>query len=88
MRYFSERETGDSPRETEDISVNVWRGVLTVVRNRAADGSFGAKFPVICEDGVLYLVPIWACSRMLYRPRYRSLLSLLSRAIRALGGQS
>ena len=51
MRYFSERETGDSPRETEDISVKVWRGVLTVVRNRTADGSFGAKFPVICEDG-------------------------------------
>ena len=51
MRYFSERETGDSLRETEDISVNVWRGLLTVVRNRAADGSFGAKFPVICEDG-------------------------------------
>ena len=51
MRYFSERETGDAPRDTEDISVNVWRGLLTVVRNRVVDGSFGAKFPVICEDG-------------------------------------
>ena len=43
MRYFSERETVDSLRETEDISVNIRRGLLTVVRNGTADCSFGAN---------------------------------------------
>ena len=51
MRYFSERETGDAPREIEDISNNVWRGLLAAVRSRDADGSFGARFPDTCPDG-------------------------------------
>ena len=53
MRYFSERETGAPPRNDEKISVNVWRGLLTVIRTRTADGSFGARYPDICEDGTL-----------------------------------
>ena len=51
MRYFSERETGELPREIEEISANVWRGLLAAVRSRDADGSFGARFPDICPDG-------------------------------------
>ena len=51
MRYFSERETEESPRESEEIGANVWRGLLTVIRSRAVDGSFGAQYPDICEDG-------------------------------------
>ena len=51
MRYFSERETGDLPRQEKEISVNVWRGLLTVIRTLTADGSFGARYPDICEDG-------------------------------------
>lgn len=51
MRYFSERELGESPREESDIDYNVWRGVLGIVRGRVSDGSFGAKYPEVCEDG-------------------------------------
>ena len=51
MRYFSEREVGESPRESEEIGANVWRGVLTVIRNRVATGSFGVQFPELCDDG-------------------------------------
>lgn len=51
MRYFSERETGESPRESEEVGNNVWRGILAVIRGRVADGSFGAKYPDICPDG-------------------------------------
>ena len=51
MRYFSERETGELPRESEEIGTNVWRGLLAVIRSRVTDGSFGAKYPGICEDG-------------------------------------
>ena len=51
MRYFSEREIGESPRESEEIGANIWRGLLTVIRSRAADGSFGVKYPDTCDDG-------------------------------------
>ena len=51
MRYFSERETGEMSRESEEISSNVWRGLLAAVRSRDADGSFGARYPDICPDG-------------------------------------
>ena len=51
MRYFSERETGAPLRKDEKISVNVWRGLLTVIRTLTADGSFGARYPDVCEDG-------------------------------------
>ena len=51
MRYFSERETGESPRESEEFGANVWRGLLTVIRSRAADDSFGAQYPDTCDDG-------------------------------------
>ena len=51
MTYFSEREIGESPRESEEIGSSVWRGLLTVIRSRAVDGSFGAQYPDICEDG-------------------------------------
>lgn len=51
MRYFSERERGESLREESDIDHNAWRGVLEIVRGRVSDGSFGAKYPEECEDG-------------------------------------
>ena len=51
MRYFSEKETGELPREAEEIGPNVWRGLLAVIRSRVKDGSFGAKYPDMCEDG-------------------------------------
>ena len=51
MTYFSERETGELPRVSEEISATVWRGLLTLIRSRTTDGSFGAEYPDICEDG-------------------------------------
>lgn len=53
MRYYSEREFGETPRESDEIAPNVWRGLLVVIRNRVADGSFGARYPSICDDGPL-----------------------------------
>ena len=51
MLYFSETETPESPRETEEIGATVWRGLLSLIRSRVTDGAFGAKYPEICEDG-------------------------------------
>ena len=51
MRYFSEREMGEPRREESDIGYNVWRGVLEIIRGRVSDGSFGARYPEMCEDG-------------------------------------
>lgn len=51
MLYFSERETGEQPRDVEEIDATVWKGLLALIRSRVVDGSFGAKYPEICEDG-------------------------------------
>ena len=51
MRYFSERETGDSLREAEEIGSNAWKSILAKIRARSMDGSFGAGYPAICPDG-------------------------------------
>ena len=51
MRYFSERESGEAPREAKVIGSIAWRGILAMIRARATDGSFGAKYPAICPDG-------------------------------------
>ena len=55
MWYFSERESGEVPREAEEISSNAWKGILAKIRARAADGSFGAGYPAICPEGT-YIV--------------------------------
>ena len=51
MRYFSEREEGESPREREEIGAGPWGGILALIRARIENGSFGASHPVACEDG-------------------------------------
>ena len=53
MDYFSDGETGELPRESEEISANAWKGILARIRARVVDGSFGAKYPEICSDGNL-----------------------------------
>ena len=55
MWYFSERESGEVPREAEEIGSNAWKGILAKIRARAADGSFGAGYPAICPEGT-YIV--------------------------------
>ena len=52
IRYFSERDSGEVPREAEEIGSNAWRGILAKIRALAVDRrSFGAAYPAICPDG-------------------------------------
>lgn len=51
MSYFSERELGERPRDSEEISETVWGGIQALIRGRVEDGSFGASFSETCPDG-------------------------------------
>lgn len=51
MKYFSEREEGEQPRQNEEIVEGPWGGVQALVRARIEDGSFGASYPETCIDG-------------------------------------
>ena len=48
MRYFSEREYGEVPRDNEEISVPAWSGIRAIIKSRLDDGSFGKQYPVEC----------------------------------------
>ena len=50
MTYFSERETGEVPRNVTEITDTAWGGITALFRSRIADGSFGASYPEICQD--------------------------------------
>jgi hypothetical protein len=51
MKYFSEREQGESPRSGEDLTGPTWTGLQSEIAKRINDGSFGATYPEICHDG-------------------------------------
>ena len=51
MTYFSERENGERPRDNEDIDKRAWGGIQAILSARIEDGSFGACYPTICDDG-------------------------------------
>ena len=51
MTYFSERENGERPRESAEISEEAWGGIQALVRARIADGSLGAGYGENCPDG-------------------------------------
>lgn len=51
MSYFSEREQGERPRDSEVIGEGAWGGVQALLRSRVEDGSFGATYPETCDDG-------------------------------------
>ena len=57
MRYFSERELGERPRDVQEVGVTAWRGILAEIRSRVADGSFGKKYPEVCPDGTFVIGP-------------------------------
>lgn len=48
--YISDRELGPAPRTKEEITANVWGGIVALVESRIADGSFGIRFPDTCPD--------------------------------------
>ena len=51
MKYFSDREGRARPRELEEISASAWGGIRALIRRRIEDGSFGAGYPLNCDDG-------------------------------------
>ncbi len=50
MRYFSEREGGRAPRDSEDIGGPARDGIRALIMARVQDGSFGATFRQNCPD--------------------------------------
>lgn len=50
MKYFSDRENGEKPRESEEINEQAWGGIRSEIESRAEDGSFGKSFPENCEN--------------------------------------
>ena len=50
MKYFSDRENGEKPRENKEINKQVWGGIRAKIAARVADGSFGKSFPENCPD--------------------------------------
>lgn len=51
MSYFSEREQGERPRDSETIAEGAWGGIQASIASRVEDGSFGASYPETCPDG-------------------------------------
>ncbi|HEC90827.1 MAG TPA: hypothetical protein ENI55_04090 [Alphaproteobacteria bacterium] len=51
MKYFSEREEGEQPRQNEEIGEVPWGGVQALVCAMIKDGSFRASYPETCYDG-------------------------------------
>lgn len=49
--YFSDRELGGRPRDSEELSEIAWGGVVAIVRALVSSGAFGAEFPEECPDG-------------------------------------
>lgn len=50
MKYFSDRENGEKPREDEEINEQAWGGIRAEIESRVADDSFGKSFPKKCPD--------------------------------------
>ena len=51
MVYYTDRHLGVKPRTATEIVEPVREGILTIIRTRANDGSFGLAFPDDCPDG-------------------------------------
>lgn len=49
--YFSDREYGPRPQNSEEIDKNAWGGLKAAIENSVEDGSFAKVFPRQCEDG-------------------------------------
>ena len=51
MSYFSEREKGERPRNTETIGEGVWGGIQSLLAVRGEGASFGVTYPLPRDDG-------------------------------------
>jgi len=50
MDYFSDKEKGTADRISEDISIEVWNGIVSVFEEFKSDNSFSSKFTDTCSD--------------------------------------
>lgn len=51
MTYFSEKEEGERPRESEELGEGAWGGIKALITARIQNGAFGATYPNLCQDG-------------------------------------
>jgi len=51
MPYFSDRECGETPQTSMKLTAVAWRGIAALIQVRLANGSFGAQYPKMCEEG-------------------------------------
>ncbi len=49
--YFSDRERGPSPRINEEITGDVWGGIISLIESCIRNDYFGEEFPALCPDG-------------------------------------
>lgn len=49
--YFSDRELGPKARTNEEITPEVWAGIVALVKSLINSGAFGASYPEKCSDG-------------------------------------
>lgn len=50
MKYFSDRELGEQPRNKSEIPPAVWNGLSSLIQRKIDDSSFGVAFPERCPD--------------------------------------
>jgi hypothetical protein len=49
--YYTDRTQGPQPRVREDVSADIWRGLVGLVRQHFEGGSFAKRFPLRgCDD--------------------------------------
>lgn len=51
MSYFSDRELGERPRTSDQVSEDAWRGLQALIESKIAGGWFGLDYPDQCPDG-------------------------------------
>ena len=73
MRYFSEREGHEVPRNSVEVSEVVWRGIRSLIRARVEDGSFAATYRENCFDGPIPIGTDDAAFRDAMRARIQGL---------------
>jgi hypothetical protein len=47
--YYSDRQGSTQPRIKEGISPTTWGGIIAAIDTRFENGSFGERFPLICQ---------------------------------------
>ena len=71
---FSHRELGAPARTQEDVPDNVWDAIVSAVRGRIDDGSFGYRHPERCPDGR----GVFACDENQFARALRGLVPNIS----------